>query len=461
MDRKSIRRTTPLTAALALAFVLAACSTTPAEEDNTAQPTDTASPTAQDTGDETSDSSGQDTEATGGTLSVVTRWASGSPEAEAQQRIFDAFTAATGIALEVTEGLETIDDQVETMVAGNKAPDLVIVNLFDKTLGWYEARVTVDAQPYLTEWGLAETMKEDALNEWRVGGEPDGALQGLPYSGFSWPVWYNTDLLEKAGVEGIPTTTDELIAAAEKLRAADIDPVVVGGNDWTGQKLFYQIAQSTTDASAMKDVMQNGGYCDTASVMDGIQLFTDLRDAGVFVDNVAGLTADDMYAMYYSEQAAIMSAGSWAYAGAVDAGTGVEERTTLGGFALPSGSVFDKPSSLQGFTGVGFMITEQGAAPDRIDLVRQLVQAFYETQNVGDFVKTASILPPVTGDFASYATNPLLAEALGLDSEVSYAVMPDVWIGSASDPIIAVLAGAYGSASPDEICSGLDSATQS
>lgn len=394
-------------------------------------------------------------------IDVVTRWASGSPEATVQKRVFDAFTAKTGIKLQVTEGTESIDDQVQTAVAAGKSPDLVIVNLFDKTIGWLDAGVTVPADKYLKDWGLADRVKPDALNEWRVGGKPDGALQGLPFSGFSWPLWYNTELLKKAGVDVIPTTTDQLIDSAKKLRAAGIGPLVVGGSDWTGQKLFYQIAQSYTDANTMKTVMQKGGYCATPSVLDGIKLFTTLRDAGVFIDNAAGLTADDMYATYYSEKAAIMSAGSWAYAGAVSAGTGVEKHTTLGGFPLPSGAVFSKPTSYQGFTGVGFMITKQGASAKKVDKVRQLVQAFYDDANVGDFVKTTSILPPTTGDFSSYATNPLLAQSLGLDKSATFATLPDVWIGSASDPIIQVLTGAYGSSSAQDICKGLDTATKS
>ncbi|MDR1237203.1 MAG: extracellular solute-binding protein [Propionibacteriaceae bacterium] len=435
---KTTSRAARATVALTLALALGACST-PAEP--------------------TSSSSGEPPAAPG-SLNVVTRWAAGSPEAEAQTRILDAFTAKTGITLNMTDGLETIDDQVETMVAAGQAPDLVIVNLFDKTLSWLDAGVTVPADQYLTDWGLADKMKAEAVNEWRVGGAASGQLQGLPYSGFSWPVFWNTDLLKKAGVDAIPTTTEELKATAKKLRDAKIGPVVVGGNDWTGQKLFYQIAESYTDPEAMKTVMSNGGYCDTKSVMDGINLFVELRDAGVFVDNVAGMNADDMYATYYAEKAAVMSAGSWAYAEAVKAGTGVEERTQLGGFPVPTGGTFAKPSSYQGFTGVGFMITKQGAEADKIDLVKQLVQAFYEDAAVGDFVKTASILPPVSGDFASYATNPLLAQSLGLDAVVSYAVLPDVWIGAASDPIIQVLTGAYGKSSAQEICTGLDSATK-
>ncbi|WP_328916116.1 MULTISPECIES: ABC transporter substrate-binding protein [unclassified Streptomyces] len=394
-------------------------------------------------------------------IDVVTRWSAGNTAAAAQAGVFKAFTTETGVKVNSTDGLETIDDQVENAVAAGKSPDLVIVNLYDKTLGWLDAGVTVPVDDYLKEWGLADKVKPAALNEWRVGGKPDGKLQGLPFSGFSWPLWYNTDLLEQAGVDKIPTTTDELIDAAKKLRAKGVQPLTVGGNDWTGQKLFYQIAESFTDAATMEKVMQSGGYCATPSVMQGIELFTQLRDAKVFADSAAGLNADAMYAAYYSGKAAIMSAGSWAYTDAKKSGTGVETHTTLGGLPLPAGSVYKNPTAFQGFTGVGFMITKRGASKDRIDNVRKLITSFYKDAAVGDFVKDASILPPTAGDFSQYATDPLLSQSIKLDGTVDYAVVPDVWIGSASDPIIQVLTGAYGKSSADKICKGLDDATKS
>ncbi|MFD0743292.1 ABC transporter substrate-binding protein [Phytohabitans flavus] len=393
-------------------------------------------------------------------IDVVSRWTAGNSANAAQNKVLQAFTAETGVKVNLTEGLETIDDQVENAVAAGKSPDLVIVNLFDKTLGWLDAGVTVSADQYLKDWGLADKIKPVALDEWRVGSVAGGELQGLPFSGFSWPLWYNTDLLKKAGVDKPPATTDELIAAAQKLRAAGSGPVVVGGNDWTGQKLFYQIAESFTDAASMQKVMQNGGYCSTPSVMEGIKLFTKLRDGGVFVDNVAGLNADNMYASYYGDKAAIMPGGSWAYTESTAAGTGIDKRTTLAGFPIPSGSTFKKPTAYRGFTGVGFMITKRGAEPGRIENVRKLVTKFYADASVGEFVKDASILPPTNGDFGSYSANPLLSQSLGLDNTVEYAVVPDVWIGAASDRIITVLTGAYGKSTPEEICAGLDTATK-
>ncbi|MEU3980525.1 extracellular solute-binding protein [Streptomyces sp. NPDC026672] len=393
-------------------------------------------------------------------IDVVTRWSAGNTAAAAQADTFKAFTRKTGVRVNATDGLETIDDQVENAVAAGKSPDVVIVNLYDKTLGWLDAGVTVPVDDYVEEWGLADRLKPAALDEWRVGGKPGGRLQGLPFSGFSWPVWYNTDLLEKAGVDKIPATTDELVDAAAKLRAKGVQPLTVGGNDWSGQKLFYQIAESYTDAATMEKVMQGGGYCATPSVMRGIKLFTRLRDAGVFADDSAGLNADAMYAAFYSGKAAMMSAGSWAYTEAKGSRTGIETHTTLAGLPVPSGSTFKKPTAFQGFTGVGFMITKRGASKDRIGNVRKFITSFYQDATVGRFVKDASILPPTDGDFSAYATDPLLSQSLKLDTSVDYAVVPDVWIGAASDPVIQVLTGAYGTSSPDKICKGLDDATK-
>lgn len=147
-------------------------------------------------------------------IDVVTRWSVSNTAAAAQSRVFKAFTKETGVKVNATDGLETIDDQVENAVAVSKSPDVVIVNLYDKTLGWQDAYVTVPVDDYLREWGLADKMKPSALDEWRVGGKPEGKLQGLPFSGFTWPVWYNTDLLKTVSVDQIPTTTDELIDAS-------------------------------------------------------------------------------------------------------------------------------------------------------------------------------------------------------------------------------------------------------
>lgn len=397
------------------------------------------------------------------TLSVMSRWTAGTPEYDVLQSVIEAYTEETGTAVELIDGGEDIDVTFETAVAAGQSPDVVVVNLFDKSLGWLDAGVTVPVDDYLTEWGLEDKISEQAVQEWRVGQSVDGALQGFPYSGFSWPVWYNTELLAAAGVDEVPTTVDDLLATTEALSAAGIPPMIVGGSDWSGQKLFFQIIQTYMDTEEAQTLFSDGGYCDSDAALQGIELFVQLRDAGLFVDNVAGLTADDMNNTYFSGGAAMMPAGSWAFAPALAAdeetGGTVVDSTELAGFPVPAGEgTFDEPTVYQGFTGVGFMLTPDGVAEDRIGASRSFIETFMQDDVVSQFVAEANFLTPIAGDYAADATNPLLEEALQLDG-VAPAVLPDVWLGVNSDPVTQVSTLAYGDADAQAVCSGLDSAT--
>jgi len=50
----------------------------------------------------------------------------------------------------------------------------------------------------------------------------DGKIMAIAFMANSQHMYYRTDILEKSGVDGIPTTYDEVISAAEKIRAAGI-----------------------------------------------------------------------------------------------------------------------------------------------------------------------------------------------------------------------------------------------
>ncbi|CAN5450720.1 ABC transporter substrate-binding protein [soil metagenome] len=395
-------------------------------------------------------------------FTVMSRWSTGTPEYEALQAQVASFTEETGVDVEIIDGGEDIDITFETAVAAGQSPDVIAVNLFDKSLSWLDAGVTVPADEYLTEWGLEDKISEEALLQWRQGQTEDGALLGMPYSGFAWPIWFNTTLLADAGVDEVPTSTDDLLSTIDALDDAGTPPMIVGGADWSGQKLFFQTIQTYLSAEQAQTLFSDGGYCENAEAMQGIDLFIELRDRGLFVDNVAGLTADDMNNTYFSEGAAMMPAGSWAFAPAAaadeESGNSVVEATTLGGMPVPEDAALEDPSIYLGFTGVGFMLTPTGAEDDRVDASRAFIEGFYTEETAADFVAKANLVSAVEGDFSEASSNPLLTEALELDS-ASNAVLPDVWIGSASEALTQVSTLAYGSADGQAICEGLDSAS--
>lgn len=376
------------------------------------------------------------------------------PEAAAINLAIDNFTAATGIKVNFTEAGENLGEEYEATVLAGEAADVIIVNLFDKSSGWVENGAAIPVNDLLAEWGLDTVIKEAAVKDWT---NKNGDVQGFAYQGFTWPVWYNTDLLEEAGVAGVPKTSDELIAASEKLRSAGIGPMVVGGSDWSGNKLFLQIIQSFMPSEEAAEVFTNGGYCASPNAMKGIDEFVKLRDGGVFVDGVEGYTADLMNAAYYDGKAAIMAAGSWAMPGTPEE---IAAATTLGGLPIPAGSVFTKPTAFEGNTGVGFFISPNGQK--KLGAVKDFILSFYSADVIGKFVSEVSVIPTTTIDISGAlgTASPLLNQAVtSLQKEAEFAVFPDGYVGTRGDALTKASALAYGAGtSSAAICEAADEA---
>jgi multiple sugar transport system substrate-binding protein len=170
--------------------------------------------------------------------------------------------------------------------------------------------VVIPVTPYLAEWGLEGKFKENALSDFTV----DGELAAFPIEGFNWPIWYNTEILEKAGVQDVPNTWDELTDAAQKIRAAGFQPFVLGGKDWTGGDWFLTVITAALGNEQAAELFANGGFSQNADARAFVEAFVQMRDAGVFADNVEGLEFESMNAMFFEGKAGLMHAGSWSYA---------------------------------------------------------------------------------------------------------------------------------------------------
>ncbi|MGB3734752.1 MAG: extracellular solute-binding protein [Ilumatobacter sp.] len=428
-----------------VAMVAASCGTS---DDASESATSDAAATESGDAVEASDDSSVDT------LEVMSRWAAGSAEAEAFDAAAASFTEQTGVEIDVVgQAEEDLDVIYEAALLGGTEPHIVIVNLFDKSIAWLDNDATVDVSSYVDEWGIADQVDANALGEWTL---EDGRVQGFPYSGFAWPIWYNTELLAEAGIDTVPTTVDELEVATAALREAGIGPVVVGGSDWSGQKLFMQIAQSYLEPSATQSLLESGGWCDSPEGLKGIELFADLLAAGVFVDDVEGFTADLMNESYYNGDSAIMPAGSWAFANTPE---DVLAATQISGFPLPADGVFDAPTVYQGFTGVGFMVSPRGES-EALPAIEQFIEYMYTEDVYGSFVQAANIVPAIQLTDTSVATDPLLQSALSSEySEgTDVALLMDVHVPPASgDAVNQAIALAYNGADADEVCGLIDS----
>lgn len=323
----------------------------------------------------------------------------------------------------------------ETSRLARAEADVVMVNLYDKTLSWTEVGATVPVGGYLDDWGLRERIIPKAVTEWT---DTEGRLRAFPYIGTNWPIAYNHALLERAGVDTPPTTSDELVAAAKKLRGKGITPFTVGGNDWTGQKLLAQIIQTFLTPAEARHLYREGDFSGSRGAQEGIAYFVDLRDAGVFADKAQGLMSDSMTTQFNTGHAAMQSAMSSALASVPD---NVVKTTSVGGFPLPEGAVQKKPTILRTYTVSGFWISPNGVK--KIRTVERFIRFMYRPEIVDRFVTEGGrdmsvVTKALSTDF------PLVAKAQQLGDSVGQVVLPDQYIpASAAQPLIQATSTAF------------------
>ena len=283
-------------------------------------------------------------------------------------------------------GDHEIPMKVVTMFMSGDEPDLVLQNLHQAALEWLDDGVTIEATDLAKEWGLADAMKPSALTEWTDG---QGRLRAFPVEGYTWPLWFNTKILDEAGV-GIPMTTDELITAAQAVRDAGYQPFATGGSEWTGQFDFFLTLATYLSDEEIVELYSKGGWSDNPNAVKGVELFAQLRDAGVFVDDAEGLTNAARNEMFYSEKAAFMHGGAWYFADAPDE---IKDHIVLGGFPLPAGSSREKPPIYASFEGKGLWITRNGAK--KMDAVEKFVKYFFQPETMARFVEQAAMTSPL------------------------------------------------------------------
>lgn len=389
-------------------LVLAACGgnkATPAPVDTTAPPVETSAPPP-----ETSAPPAEPV-----TLTMWHNWGPDDAKYEAWRSILDDFMAANPDVIIKDEVYVDADIplKLETAVTAGQEPDLVLSGGIGSAMDWVKNGVVEPVTGYLTEWGFRDQFLDSALLQYT---DTEGDVIAFPLEGFTWPIWYNTKVIESVGME-IPTTTDELIALAQALRAAGQDgPVIASGADDMGSYLFYLILQSVmTDQEAMASF--GGGDWTIPNAIKGIETFVQLRDAGVFVDGVEGIDYAGAEARFGTGTVAMCHYGAWAFAD--DAMKPVVADVIIGGWPLPAGSTHQAPVYFKGFSAKGVFITPNGQ--QKIDAVEKFIKWLFQPEMIGRLVEQAGMTPSIkTVVVDESKLNPLFAQTLTMDAEVVF-----------------------------------------
>jgi multiple sugar transport system substrate-binding protein len=401
------------------------------------------------------DSDGGDKGASGTTeLTILSSFTTGNVTGDTLKKLADKFTQQTGIKVTIEQATTNdIANNYEASKLANKERDLVVLNLTPDTSDWLPGGQVVDVKQYLDDWGITDKLQQEAIQFWTQG---EDGVAGFPYWGFNWPMWYNMDLLKKAGVTEIPKTVDELIATSDKLRAAKIQPLALGGGEWNVQNFTTWMAQQFLEPAKAQELFKNGGYCNSPEAMRGLDLFGQLRDKGVFIDNVQGYTNDQMSNAFYQGKAAMMPSGSWAY---TQTPPNIAANTQLGGFPAVSGGHYSKPTGFAGYSN-GMFLSPNGAK--KIDAVEKFIKFMYADEQIqtwsGEGAQILDVKPELASKGGGSTNFPMVAKGNELGAEkMDILVLPDNYIPAGIDyqPVATEFIGKKGMPATD-FCKKLD-----
>ncbi len=173
--------------------------------------------------------------------------------------------------------------------------------------------------PLLQQAGyLVDLSYMEILDNYQYDMTVGGIVPGLALSVSLFGMFVNHDILDAAGVAGVPTTYDEFMDACEKILAAGYNPIVASSGDGTGAAILactrgLESVYLADDVDAQVAALDSGEQALGDTMRVGFEWAAELNELG-YVDGERALVMADMgegVTEYVKGQSAFMLHGNW------------------------------------------------------------------------------------------------------------------------------------------------------
>ncbi|MEW1960713.1 ABC transporter substrate-binding protein [Kineococcus sp. NPDC059986] len=206
--------------------------------------------------------------------------------------VVEAFQKATGAKVDVVTITDPYEQSVQTKIATGDKPDLAFWQPTASMLSSINAKTNL--QPLTGAPWVAATEK--SLQD-LTGIYDDVRYAALISTPAVIGVYYNKQVLQDAGITATPADWTELVAAAQKLKAAGKVPFFeMGGNDgspWATQWWVQAQLAEQAQAGLWKRVNAAQEKFTDPAVVTTIQNYKDLIDQGMFNADIKTATFED------------------------------------------------------------------------------------------------------------------------------------------------------------------------
>lgn len=230
---------------------------------------------------------------------------------------------------------DNLKTKVQTLAASDDLPDIFAYDAGTPLVDLIEADIPLDVTQALTDAGVYDKLDKGATAYLAALTGTDDIYDlplGLNIEGF----WYNKALFEQAGITEAPTTWDEMMADADKLLEAGIQPFATGGADkWPVTRLLHAYAIRLMGKDCMQEAADGTLAYNSEGFLAAAQMIQDMNTKGYF--GIGATTVDQNTAadMVMSGEAAMLYNGSW-YTSSLSADTNPAGEDGIGFFNVPT-----------------------------------------------------------------------------------------------------------------------------
>jgi raffinose/stachyose/melibiose transport system substrate-binding protein len=283
----------------------------------------------------------------------------------------------------------------------------------------------------------------------------DGKIYGIPGELETIGVYYNKDVFADLGLEE-PQSIDDLVAAAETIKAAGMIPMSVGDKEgWEGGHLLSMALSSDVGSDGMEALINGEESWESPEVVSALEFWANANDAGFLPESPTSVDYDNSAALFYSGDAAMIPPGSW-LVGEIDDNVNFD----VGYIPFPAP---DGPGIFTGGLGSGPYIS---ASTDKTEAAVEFLDFLASEEHGRWTVEVLHTIPPIPIDTKGLDISPLNAQVVedtaafseGGDFGYNIDVMTtDVFNEALYDGVQSVFTD---QATPEEVAASLEEAAQ-
>ena len=240
---------------------------------------------------------------------VIHWWTSGG-ESAAIQEMASAFNKSGGMWVDSAIALgENARAAAINRIVGGNPPTAAQFNTSQQYLDIIKEGMLNDIDAVATKEGWDTMLPAPVVSSIKVNGHYYAAPVNIHMP--SW-FWYSKAAFQKAGITSEPQTPDELFAALDKLKAAGLVPLALGGQGWQEFITFYSILAHEGGSDMYLKVLKDR---DPATINSPAfrKILTDFKRLKSYTDaGSPGRNWNDATSMVITGKAGIQIMGDWA-----------------------------------------------------------------------------------------------------------------------------------------------------